>query len=351
MSKYMNDSTYASQPGAVRLDLQKLKVFKKELPFRDRLFQRWRRICPDDMQAEHLGYGCCNPAVVIQTEPELIVAAYSSDHDWVLLLRFSEHFVQQYSLKPKTRLLAINVYGDGNEMACDLENGPNHSDNGWVNFFPKIAEFMSNDEEKIRQHKQIVASPEEWQRTYELGCQLLSEGKTVPRNGNPYYAFRPQRPRDRQTTIQPVSSVDAQAIQRKQNHILWLAFIGIVWGAVIIPVAFAALRKAQEEIPEATIRDVRFDRIVIESPEYKALQVVLLTSYPLSRLFSYYCLFVWFQYVRLLGYSRGASVGHVVLLLLPLVNLIMFLVMLQKGRRLVAECSPQQPLLGDVLGS
>jgi hypothetical protein len=213
----MDDSTVASHPGKLMLDLNKLKVFQREFSFSDRLFRRWT--IPYDALAEHLIYGCCNPAVVVQTTPELIVSAYSGDHDWVLLLRFPQFFVHQYSLKPKTLLLTVNTYSadedwkfymdyrkqtsmiqrayqnDEIELVCDLEHGPDHLDNGWINFYPKIAEFVSNDYDMIHAHKQEVASNEEWRRTYELGFHLLSEGRIIPRNGNPYFSDLPVRPR------------------------------------------------------------------------------------------------------------------------------------------------------------
>ena len=188
MTKYHDDSTYATVPGEMSLDLNKLKVFKRELDFWTRLFRRWP--LPDDYLNEHLDFGCCNPAVVLQTEPELIVSAYSSDHDWVLLLKFSQFFVKEYSLKPMTRLLTVNTYGRGSQLACDLENGPN-STHTWMDFFPMIAEFCSSDYDVIIAKTQ-ENEESEWQRTSELGLQLLSSGRIVPRNGNPYFSFQPQ---------------------------------------------------------------------------------------------------------------------------------------------------------------
>ena len=191
MSKYHDDSTYATLPGEISLDLEKIKVFQRELGLWVRLMRQWP--FPYDLLNEHLHIGCCNPAVVLQTEPELIVSAYSSDHDWVLLLKFSQFFVQEYSLKPMTRLLTINTYGRESQLACDLENGPS-STHIWTNFFPMIAEFCSSDYDTINEKKRTIEVEEriECQRTYDLGLRFLSNRRIVPRNGNPYYSWKPQ---------------------------------------------------------------------------------------------------------------------------------------------------------------
>ena len=135
-------------------------------------------------------------------------------------------------------------------------------------------------------------------------------------------------------------SIDPNTIRRKQNLILWLFIITLVWGAVIIPLAFTALRIAQEEIPEATIRDIRFNRIEVQSKTYQMLVIVLQISKTCSNIFFIYCCVVWFQYIRSMGYSRWGAAGHLLLLIfVPLVNLIVFLVMIHKGRVLIAQHS------------
>ena len=134
-------------------------------------------------------------------------------------------------------------------------------------------------------------------------------------------------------------TIDPSAIRHKQNLFLWLLLISIMWGGVNIAIAFTALQIAQEEKEDATIRDIRFNRIEIQSSKYQTLQTVLQTSTFCSRLFNFYFLAVWFQYIRTMGYSRWASFGHILLLFIPLVNLIVFFVMLYKGRKLIVEYS------------
>lgn len=140
-------------------------------------------------------------------------------------------------------------------------------------------------------------------------------------------------------TIQDVSDISPEAIQHKQTLILRLVLVALLWGAIIVPIAFAAVNIAKEEMPTVTGRDVRFNRIEIQSPKYKTLQVILQTSAVLKRIFGCFCFVVWFQYLRTMGYSRWASAGHILLMFIPLVNLIVFLVMIHKGRVLIAEYS------------
>ena len=129
--------------------------------------------------------------------------------------------------------------------------------------------------------------------------------------------------------------IDPDLIRRKQNLILWLFIITFVWSAVIVPLAFTALRIAREEVPEATMRDVRFNRIEVQSKTYQTLVIVLKISKICSNFFFGYCCVIWFQYIRSMGYSRWGAAGHLLLLFIPLVNLIVFLVMIHKGRVLI----------------
>ncbi|MCL2743379.1 MAG: zinc ribbon domain-containing protein [Planctomycetaceae bacterium] len=138
---------------------------------------------------------------------------------------------------------------------------------------------------------------------------------------------------------QPSLGIDTDAIRRKQKTILWLFLIGLLWGAVILPTAFVTLQIAREEIPDASIRDVRFNRIEVQSKTYQTLVMILQTSQFCSRIFFGYYLFVWFKYVRAMGYSRLASTGHILIQFILLVNMIVFLVMIHKGRVLIAKYS------------
>lgn len=188
MSKYVDDSTYATIPGDLTVDWRKMRRFERELGLRAR-FLRILPI-PDAAIAEFMRLGCCNPAVVVQTQPELLIAAYSDDHDWVLLLKFDQFFVQEYSLQPHTRLLSVNMYMREEPLMCDLQNGPN-STLLWSNFAPRIAEFCSSDHDTIQAKKQ-QCTEEEWRRTTELGFQILAEQRVIPRDGNPYRSGVPK---------------------------------------------------------------------------------------------------------------------------------------------------------------
>jgi hypothetical protein len=147
----------------------------------------------------------------------------------------------------------------------------------------------------------------------------------------------------RKEQSQTSADIYADEIRRQQNLILWLFFIWLVWAAVALSLFFTAFRIAQAEIPEVTARDMRFNQIEIQSKTYHTLMIVLRISRTCSSIFTVYCFAVWFRYVRTLGYSRLASIGHLLLVFVPLINLIVFLVMLHKGRVLIAECRSGKP--------
>ena len=138
---------------------------------------------------------------------------------------------------------------------------------------------------------------------------------------------------------QPSVDIDPNAIRRKQNLFLWLFLAGLVWGGCNIAIAFTALGIAKEEIPDAIFRDIRFNRIDVQAEQYHTLQTVLGISKLLIDVLTIYLLVLWFQYIRTMGYSRLGAIGHLLLLFVPLVNLIVFLVMLRKGRVLIAKHS------------
>ena len=140
-------------------------------------------------------------------------------------------------------------------------------------------------------------------------------------------------------TTQSSFGIDPDTIRRKQNLFLWLMLIVFVWGGINITIASIALDIAREENPEAVFRDIRFNRIEIQSKKYQTLQTILQISVLLGNFLQVYMFGIWFQYIRSMGYSRLGAIGHLLLLFVPLVNLIVFFVMLRKGRVLIARYS------------
>ncbi len=86
MSKYLNDQTFATNPGNVRLSASKLQALEPEL-FEDRNFKCGPSCDVDHPAAEmrerfeeHLAHGDSRAAMVVSLEP-LVVAALSDDLD------------------------------------------------------------------------------------------------------------------------------------------------------------------------------------------------------------------------------------------------------------------------------
>jgi hypothetical protein len=139
---------------------------------------------------EHLACGDSRAALVISIDP-LLVAAYTDELDCVAILQFSDRLVRKYSLKIGVRLLTVNLYRwPGGDFARDLENGP-ASYHRYYNFIPFIAEFLSDDLEKIEARKANI-SESEWERTKYLADRyIIKNGRARVRDGRPLYCDRP----------------------------------------------------------------------------------------------------------------------------------------------------------------
>jgi hypothetical protein len=185
----------ASNPGKLILSDELLRELHPELYARypvpkqvgmwpgDRTGQRYAR----DEIARKMYCGDTRAALVIQTQP-LIVAAYSSDLDQVVLLRFPEPFgqraVQKFHLRPASRLISPNGYGDGVPVS-DLTPDPSRT--RWTNFQPNIGEFLSTDRERLDYlHSNI--EEDEWARCAELAAERMKLGSTL-RDGRPLLSF------------------------------------------------------------------------------------------------------------------------------------------------------------------
>jgi len=186
MSKYHDDNTYAVNPGNVSLAAGKLRAFQGEIGF----FQRisLMRAYPADMLDEHLQMGDSRAAIVVRTDPHVYVAAYTGDIDCIALLRFPDFVKRFYELDPGTRLLTINTYSSGNRIAKDLRPGPGCGFR-WNNFHPLIAEFLSNDLERIEQRKQAI-DQKEWDRALACANEYVKINSLRARNGSPYFSDR-----------------------------------------------------------------------------------------------------------------------------------------------------------------
>ena len=200
MSKYHNDSTYASDPGGVALADEKLRRFHPELyttwagllarlplwfpVHRIGISGRWR-----DIIEEHVWLGDSRAAMVMSTEP-LIVAAYTDELDCVALLKFDSWVRDEHKLCQYDRLLTVNTYSSPQyePVAPDLVFGPRQLSR-WVNFWPIIADFVTDDVDRLEKRKSRI-NEEEWDRTRRLAERLITQPKARPRNGAPILSGR-----------------------------------------------------------------------------------------------------------------------------------------------------------------
>ena len=190
MSKYHDDQTTASGSIGIGISDAKLRRLQPELyGLRAWFFAFWwgnHRLDARQartMLAEHMSLGDSRAAVVVRTEPSLRVAAYSAEHDTVLLLRFPAFLVGEYQLRAGTRLLTVNTYGEGPVTERDIIEGLG-SFRRWAHCYPIIAEFVSDDLDVIERRKQAI-DESDWQHAGRIANTF---------NAIPYVSVRDGRP-------------------------------------------------------------------------------------------------------------------------------------------------------------
>jgi hypothetical protein len=193
-----NRRSRASHPGRIRVSPRKLRRLCPEyyasgvnpLVWLDAFLgdRALRRFLVEDQ----LNHGDSRAAVIVSLDP-LLIAAYTDELDCIALLRFPQEFVREYNLCQYEHLLTVNRYWRNPPLAPDLENGP-FSYRRYTNFQPFIAEFLSDDSDRIRrQHYGI--NEQEWQRTMILGQQYLQRYGLTARDGHPSRCILPARVR------------------------------------------------------------------------------------------------------------------------------------------------------------
>lgn len=87
------------------------------------------------------------------------------------------------------RLLTVNTYARASHVSADLVPGP--GDLGQrQNFFPLIAELLSDDEASVQLRKAAIDEAE-WQRCHELGSAYLRLNPGRSRDGSPFASWKP----------------------------------------------------------------------------------------------------------------------------------------------------------------
>lgn len=186
MSRYHDDRTVASDPGGLRLSKKKVDVFRGGIGFLER-----QAIAPDQLLNEHLTSGDSRAAIVMQTSPDVLVAAYTDELDCVAMLQFPQFVKMFRPLDVGDHLLTVNTYTSGLMPASDLIQGPG-SHRRYSNFHPLIAEFLSDDLDRIERRKQEI-QPGEWERTYLLAVEYAGIQGWRFRDGNPFRSGKPAK--------------------------------------------------------------------------------------------------------------------------------------------------------------
>lgn len=192
----LNDDTFASHPGLVVLSEAKLQRLQPELFHTG--WRAWLNPVPYGKEywlarlREQLSNGDSRAAIVVHLQP-LLIAAYTDELDCVAMLHFDEALAAEHSLQTGARLLTVNTYSRlEHGLAPDLTPGPD--DYGqYGNFAPFIAEFLSEDNERIAQRKSQIEE-DEWQRTRQMGEAYLKQHGFKARDGRPLFCERVGRP-------------------------------------------------------------------------------------------------------------------------------------------------------------
>jgi hypothetical protein len=202
MTKYLDDSTFATMPGKLMVSEAKLRELEPGL-FTARTYKCCATCDVDhpaaDMReklGEHLEHGCCCAAVVMSVEP-LIVAAYADDLDGVVLLRFPSRYAARYGLEVGSQLLSINLYQEvkakngARLYAVDIVPGPGRK--AWSSFSPLIAELVSDDAARIAEIKATMPAQDWLTCATRARAHIDRLGIEHARSGEPMAAGFPVR--------------------------------------------------------------------------------------------------------------------------------------------------------------
>ena len=194
-TRTLNDNTFASDPGQVKISHKKLRLLRPDLygiggSFKA-LLGSLKLAFPERVYlSEQLQHGDSRAAVCVSIKP-LLIAAYTDELDCVAMLRFPEFLVEQYSLAVGTRLLTVNCYGSGGQISSDLIVGPKQL-RRWVRFHPIIANFISDDTGRVEERMAGIDEAE-WEYAMRLGTEYLRVRPGLARDGRPGFSKKPAK--------------------------------------------------------------------------------------------------------------------------------------------------------------
>lgn len=190
----INQGSYASNPLSLRMSDTKLRRLCPSLYclsgplgfLRCSLGDGWgRRFFIRDM----LVHGDSRAAVVVSLSP-FLVACYCDDLDGVCVLQFCGDLAAEHGLRRGDHLLTVlnsnsilRRRAQPNEIAPDLVQGI-YANPYYVNFWPLIAEFLSDDMDVIAARKERI-SEEEYARCRSLGDEHIRRFQGAARDGRP----------------------------------------------------------------------------------------------------------------------------------------------------------------------
>ncbi len=191
MSKYAARPTHASDPGGVELSVEKYKRFATPSRGLHRLICKLLPAIDSAALKElngHLMLGDSRAAVVMRVDP-LLTAAYTDELDCVAMLWWPDWLVSEMDLTEGHRLLTVNTYVREKRIAPDLIPGEYDTGN-WQNFFPLIADFLSDDVDRIEARKAEIAD-HEWEYCWNMGEQHIAKFGGKARRGGAYWPRYP----------------------------------------------------------------------------------------------------------------------------------------------------------------
>lgn len=187
----IDPDSFADRPGGVTLSIEKLRFFRPDLFGFLGGLKKFLCLGGDlgkEYFAEQLQGGDAQPAIVMSVEP-LLVAAYVSDKDGVVMLRFTGNVPSLTELRPGARLLAVFTYEADGSQPKDILPGP-EADPQFAGVIPLVADFLTDDAEALAETKSRIA-PDEWARTEEMAKAYVKLRPGVGRDGRPGFSQYP----------------------------------------------------------------------------------------------------------------------------------------------------------------
>jgi hypothetical protein len=187
----VNSASAASDPARLTLSESKLRLLCPSLFVRTGVEGFMRCLFGDGLGArviirDVLEHGDSRAAVVLSVDP-LFVACYCDDLDGVCVLRFPDEFSQ--GLQKSDRLLTVlnsislDRPAERDEIATDIVQGE-LADPLYVDFWPLVAEFLTDDLEAVERRKRAI-SDDEYVRCQQLGEEHMRRFGGKARSGRP----------------------------------------------------------------------------------------------------------------------------------------------------------------------